>query len=274
MIKSIRLFGFVFFLFSAVTMAGTVVEIQSKDELTTILTDGQRARINMGGSNYIIVDYSEQSVKMVSPEKQQVILFNETAMTSGNKSTAAVRTAIERLGEGKEVAGYKTQRFGYAANGKQCAVIYGSWDAYQAKGIKELLTAMKTVMEKQQALIGGFAALVDDCVLADMQISNHVDAIGVPMRTEKNGQVDTEIKSIKVDAEIPDDVFTIPASYKTVSMQQQLSGLSENMARMQQHVQQYQPTAPQMMRQMQPPAQLSPQAMEQMRRTQGMPPRY
>lgn len=271
MIKSIQLSGFVFFLFSAVAMAGTVVEIQSKDELTTLLTDGQHARINIGGSNYVIVDYSDESVRMVSPEKQQVLLFNETTMTSDNRSTAEVRTSIERLGEGEEVAGYKTQRFGYAANGKQCAVIYGSWDAYQAKGIKELLTAMKTMMEKQQALLGGFAALVDDCVLADMQISDHVNTIGVPMRTEKNGQVDTEIKSIKVDADLPDDVFTIPASYKTVSMQQQLSGLSENMARIQSHVQQYQPQVQQMIRQ---PAQLSPQAREQMRRAQGMPPRY
>jgi hypothetical protein len=225
----------------------------------------------MGGSEYAIVDYKDQSVKVVSPEKQQVMLLDAKAMSAGNQSAPAVRTSLDRLGNGELIAGYKTQKFGYSANGKSCGVVYGSWDAYEAKGIRELLSAMRTMMEQQQAMLGGFAALVDDCLLADMQISDQVKTIGVPMRTEKNGQVDTEIKSIKLDAAIPVDAFMIPADYKTVTMQDQLNGLISNMARMQQQSQQYQPQVQQMMQQS---GQLSPQAMEQMRRAQGMPPRY
>jgi hypothetical protein len=278
MIKSIHISGFIFMLFSSVALAGTVVEIQNNNELTTVLTDGEQARINMSGSEYAIVDYQKQSVKVVSPEKQQVMLLNVKAMTAGKQSAPVVRTSVDRLGDGQPIAGYKTQKFGYSANGKSCGVIYGSWDAYEARGIKELLAAMRIMMEQQQAMLGGFAAMVDDCILADMMISDHVKTIGVPMRTEKNGQVDTEIKSINVDVALPADTFMIPASYKTVAMGEQVSALSNDMAEAKQPLQPYHPqTPPQMqpmMRQMQPPGQLSPAAMEQMRRAQGRMPRY
>jgi hypothetical protein len=272
MIKAIQFSGFIFFLFSSVSLAGTVVEIQNNNELATVLTDGQQARINMSGSEYAIVDYKNQSVKVVSPEKQQVMLLNVKAMTAGNQSAPAVHTSVDRLGDGQLIAGYKTQKFGYSANGQQCGVIYGSWEAYEVKGIRELLSAMRTMMEQQQTLLGGFAALVDDCILADMKISDHVKTIGVPMRTEKNGKVDTEIKSIKADVDLPADVFAIPASYKTVTLQEQMSGMTNNMARAQQQLQQHQPQMQQMMQQQS--GQLSPQAIEQMRRAQGMMQRY
>lgn len=257
-----QLSGFIFLLISPATIAGTVVEIQNNNALTTVFTDGQQARINMPGSDYVIVDYKNQSVKMVSPEKQQVTVLNSKTMTTANNSVPGIRTSIDKLGNGHLVAGYKTQKFGYKANGKPCAVIYGSSDAYQAKGMKELFAAMKIMMQQQQAMLGGFAALVDDCTLADMKISDHVNTIGVPMRTEKNGKVDTEIKSIRVDVVLPVDAFAIPESYKAVSVQDQISGMLKAV-----------PAKPRM-QQYQQPAQIPPQAMEQMRRAQQMMQRY
>jgi len=264
--KTLQFTGYIFFLFSSVSLAGTVVEIQNNNELATVLTDGQQARINMSGAEYAIVDYKNQSVKVVDPKKQQVMLLNVKTMTGGKQSAPVMRTSVDRLGNGQLIAGYKTQKFGYSANGQQCGVVYGSWDAYEVKGIRELLSAMRTMMEQQQAMLGGFAALIDDCILADMKISDHVKTIGVPMRTEKNGKVDTEIKSIKVDVDLPADVFTIPASYKTVTLQEQMSGMNNMVGA--------QPQAQQMMQQMQQSGQLSPQAMEQMRGAQGMKQRY
>jgi hypothetical protein len=217
----------------------------------------------MNGSEFAIVDYKNQTVKVVSPDKQQVMLLNVKPIQTGKQSAPAVHTSLDRLGDGHPIAGYKTQKFGYTANGKSCGVIYGSWDAYEAKGIKELLAAMRTMMEQQQAMLGGFAAMVDDCILADMMISDHVKTIGVPMRTEKNGRVDTEIKSINVDVALPADTFMIPVSYKAVSMQEKISGITKDLAGSQQQLQQYQP-------QMQQSGQLSPEVMEQMRRAQGM----
>ncbi len=267
MIKAIQLAGLLFMFCSPVLQAGTIVEIQNNDEFTTVLTDGQKVRMNMTGSEYVIVDYRNHSVKLVNPQKQQVMLLDTGGVAAGNNASV-VRTAINKLGSGQPIAGYKTQKFSYLANGKSCGVIYGSKSAYQAKGIKELFSAMKTMMEKQRDLLGAFASMVDVCTLADMQIADHVNTIGVPMRTEKNGRVETEIKSIKTDVALPADAFVIPASYKMVNMQQQIIGASKDIATMQQQVHQYQPQMQKTMRQLQQPGQMSPQAMEQMRRAQ------
>ena len=138
-------------------------------------------------------------------------------------------------------------------------VIYGSKDAYHAKGIRDLLGAIKIMMEKQLAELSGLADLVDDCVLADMKISGHVNSVGVPMRTEKNGRVDTEIKRIKIDIALPADTFVIPASYKTVTMKDQVTTVAKDRVKVQQPMQQMQYTG-----------QLTSEMMERMRRSQQM----
>lgn len=273
MIKSIQLLAVTLLLSSQALTAGTIVEIQNKNEISTVLTDGQQARMNGNESEYIIVDYKNKSVKVVSPKKQQVMLLETDGLANGS-TAPLVRTSLNDLGKGNVIAGYTTQKFSYAANGKSCGVIYGSKDAYQAKGIKELFNAMKTMIEKQQAALGGFAGLVDDCTLAEMKVSDHVNTIGAPMRIEKNGRVETEIKSIKVDVALPAGTFLIPASYKTVTMQEQINAATKNMAKTRQQMQQYQPQIQEMMQQMQQSGQLSPEAMEQMRRAQGMMKQY
>jgi hypothetical protein len=273
MIKPIRLFAISFIFCSPALQAGTIIQIQNKNELSTVLTDGTQVRMNAGESEYIIIDYKSHRVKVVSPQKQEVMLLDTDGMAAGNNAPV-VRTSINKIGAGGAIAGYKTQKFSYTANGKPCGIIYGSRDAYQVKGIKELFSAMKSMVEKQQAVLGGFAGMVDDCTLADMKLSDQVNTIGVPMRTVKNGRVETEIKSIKVNVTLPADTFVIPASYKAVTMQEQMNEVSKDMSTMQQQMQQYQPQMQQMMRQMQESGQLSPEALEQMRRAQEMMKQY
>lgn len=273
MIKPIRLFAISFLFCSPALMAGTIIQIQNKNELSTVLTDGTQVRMNAGESEYIIIDYKSHRVKVVSPQKQEVMLLNTDGMAAGNNAPL-VRTSINKIGAGGTIAGYKTQKFNYTANGKPCGIIYGSRDAYQVKGIKELFSAMKSMVEKQQAVLGGFAGMVDDCTLADMKLSDQVTTIGVPMRTVKNGRVETEIKSIKVNVTLPADTFVIPASYKVVTMQEQMNAVSKDMSTMQQQMHQYQPQMQQMMRQMHESGQLSPEAQEQMRRAQEMMKQY
>jgi len=142
----------------------------------------------MSGSEYVIVDYKKQTVKVVNPQKQEVMLLAADKTATGNNGPL-VRTAINKLGAGIKVAGYPTQKYSYSANGRPCGVIYGSRDVYQQQGIKELLDAMEVMIEQQRAALGGFASLIDDCTLADMNVNDHVKTIGVPMRTEKNGRV-------------------------------------------------------------------------------------
>ncbi len=263
----------VLLLCSMAIQAGTVVEIQNQGELTRVMTDGQQARINISASEYVIVNYNNHSVRVVDPQKRQVMLLNADVNATGN-SFPRLRTSINNLGPGQVIAGYTTQKYSYSANGKTCGVIYGSKQAYQARGIKQLMSAMETMMAQQSAVLGGLAAMIDDCTLADMKLSDHVSTIGVPMRTEKNGRIDTQIKSIRTDVALPANTFVIPASYKTVTMQEQMNAASNNMAAAQQ-VQRndnrnQQLRMQQMMRQMQQSGQLTPEMMQQMRRTQEM----
>lgn len=262
MIKLIQLTCVCIFLVSSnAVFAGTIIQIQNKNDLATISTDGKLARMSMSGDEYVIVDYKKHTVKMVNPQKRQVVLLSTGKRSAGKSS--AIRTSVKNLGAGIPIAGYPTQKYAYSANGKSCGVIYGSKDVYQKQGIKDLLQAMKTMMERQRAVLGGLAGMVDDCTLADMNVSEHVNTIGVPMRTEKNGRVDSEVKSIRLDVALPADTFTIPASYKTVTMEQQ-------MHEMKQAMQKHQPQIQQMMQQMQQSGRMSPEMMEQMRRMQDV----
>lgn len=259
--------GAVFLFISAnAVFAGTIIQIQDSDELVTVSTDGQFARMDMSGDEYVIMDYKKHTVKVVNPQKRQVMLLDADKMSAG-KSGSEIRTSVKKLGAGLNIAGYATQKYAYSANGKSCGVIYGSKDAYQKPGIKELLQTMQDMMEKQQAILGGLAGMVDDCTLADMKVGDHVNTIGMPMRTEKNGAVDSEVKSIKLDVNLAADIFVIPAAYKTITMEQQIREAKQQM-------QQYQPQVQQMMQQMQQSGQIPPEMMEQMRRAQEMMKQY
>ncbi|NOQ69559.1 MAG: hypothetical protein GQ573_05580 [Gammaproteobacteria bacterium] len=224
MIKVIQFVGMLF-LFCSPVMAGTIIEIQNNNELTTLITDGQKVRMNMSESEYAILDYSNHSAQIINPQKKQVMFLNVGDMTAGN-NVVTVQISINKLGDGQEIAGYKTQKFSYKANGRSCGVIYGSKNAYQTDGIKELVAALKTLMEKQRVALGGFASLVDICTLADMQLMDHINTVGLPLRTEKNGRAELEIKMIKAGVSLADDTFVIPASYRMLGEKQQMKAVA------------------------------------------------
>lgn len=219
-------------LISSPIQAATVIEVKSGNELTIVATNGQLARMNMSANEYAIVDYRKQSVKIVNPQKQQVMVLATDNAAAGNNGPR-VRTSVKNIGFGIDVAGYPTQKYTYSANRSSCGVIYGSREAYRQQGIKELFQAMKTMMDNQRAALGGLAAMVDDCTLADMSLSDHVTTIGVPMRYEKNGRVETEIKSIKHGVDLPVNTFVVPAAYKTVIMYDQGVSSSRGQAKLQ-----------------------------------------
>ena len=273
MIKTIQFIGISFLFGLPVAQAGTIIEVQDEGEQTSILTDGQQARINASASEYVIVNYKDQSVRVIDQQNRQVILFDNDAAAAGKKPKMNV--SIKKLGSGQAVAGYQTEKFSYSANGKPCGVIYGSKDAYKLNGVKELLDAMNTMMEKQSAAMGGYAGMMDDCELADIELHKHITTTGIPLRIEVNGRVDMEVKQIKADVAIAADTFVIPASYEKVSMKQQMAAASKGMAEAQQQMQmqakEYQPQMEQMVKELQQlEQQLTPEMMEQMQRAQEM----
>ncbi len=285
--------GIVLLIFSCSVSAGTIIEFQNKGELTTMLTDGKQARLNMSSQEYVIIDYRKHLVKVINKSKQQVMVLDVSAADKSG-SSKRVNVSLKSLGDASDVAGYKTEKLEYSANGKLCGVILASKSAYQQKGIKDLISAMQTMVKKQRAVLGGFVGFVDDCTLADMQLTEQVSTIGLPMRTVKNGAVETEINSIKVDVALPKSTFAIPAAYKTITMDEQIKQATQGMQNMnsfkrsatqqsggqpsrQPNMQPGMQQAPQyqdLMRQMQQSGQLTPEMMEQMRHSQQMMQQY
>lgn len=251
---------------AASAMAGTIVEIQDEDDLATIMTDGSYARMNSSNSEYVIINLKDNSIKLVMPDDKEVMLIDTNSMPSGS-SAPTVKTHISKLGAGPEIATYDTQKYSFSANNKSCGVIYGSADAAGAEGIKELLSAMSAIVEKQRAMMGGFTGMLSDCDQAEMNLTDQVKTVGVPMRIEKDGKTLSEIKSIKVGVDLPQDAFIIPAAYKTITMK-------EKMAEAQKAMKQYQPQMQDMMHQMQQSGQMTPEMMEQMRKAQEMMQQY
>ena len=237
MLKKLQVFAYSLlfissFVMSSFVMAGTVIQIQDNNDLTTMMTDGNKARINMSADEYVIVDFDRSEVNVINTQQKQVISSGTEAIANrrSGSNNIGVKMRLKQLGAGINIAGYQTQKYQYFANGRSCGVVYASQSAYQEKGVKELLRAMQAMIDKQRALLGGFASLLDDCKLADMQLTDKVNSIGVPMRTEENGRVETQVKSIQINAVLPDDTFIIPASYTSMTMPGQVQKKSNNIS--------------------------------------------
>lgn len=204
-------------LYSAALWAGTIVEIHNSNELTTLYTDGQFAKIELPMSEYALVDHEQSDAKIINASKKEITLLTINDIDP-RRDVNAVDIKVIKEGQGIMVAGYATQKYRYSANGKMCGIIFGSRAAYEEKGVKEIFSAINILMKKQYAVLGGFARLVDACTLADMQVGDFVHVFGVPMRIEKSGIVDSEVKSISVDVELPVDSFILPADYKVINI--------------------------------------------------------
>jgi len=248
-------------------MAGTIVTLKSDDGNSTIMTDGKYAKMTTGEGSYIIVDYKTNAVKIVDAKRKEVMLLRVEDLPKGGRPPK-VSLSIKNLGAGPAIAGYQTKKFDYKVNGKSCGIIYGSIDAYQLEGVKALFHAMQTIAKRQQAMMGGFAGMIDDCTLGDIKMSDHVNTIGVPMRTEKNGKIDSEIVKIQKNTSLPNNAFSIPSSYKTKTVSGEIKKAQQSMGDMQQQMQKYQPQIQQMMKQMQDSGQMPPGVMEQLRQYQ------
>ena len=117
-------------------------------------------------------------------------------------------------------------------------------------------------------MMGGFVGMMDDCTLGDIAMAEHVAMIGVPMRTEDKGIVDSEVQNIKLDVKLSAATFAIPATYKTVTIGDEMKKAAKEMNNVQQQMQQYQPQMQQMMQQLQQSGQMPPEVMEKMYRMQ------
>lgn len=263
----------IFCLFGNTVIAATLIEVTSEDGgQTQVMMDGNQSRIDMGeGQGYMLIDHKKQTMFAVIPEKKQILDMSGDMPSMGGRTAPKIKTELVSNGSGPTIAGYSTKKFTLKAEGKICGTLFGSKAAMETTGIARLFESMKAMAEKQRAAMGGYAAMIDVCTRANMDFSSQGIKVGVPMRMlDANGKITSEIKSIKMNASLPANAFTLPKGYETITMADQMKrarqGLSQNMG--QGHGQM--PDMQQMMKQMQQSGRMPPEAMEQMKRYQEM----
>ena len=84
MIRFVSAIGIVVFSASTQLSAATLIEISSKNsETTKIMTDGKKARMDMGADgSYMLIDYQNQSVYAVMPAQKQIMVLSSDSSTS------------------------------------------------------------------------------------------------------------------------------------------------------------------------------------------------
>ena len=260
-----------FLLISAINTVSAATLVEVKDEnngRTQIMTDGKKARMDMGeDGSYMVIDYDKHTVYAVLPEQQQIMDLSSDMPAMGGAPAEQVRTELTPAGNGPVIAGYATRKYSLKANGQYCGTIYGSKEAMQATGISQLFDAMKRMIDKQRAAMGSYASMMDACTRADMDFASLADTVGVPMKMlDDKGNNASEIISINTSASLPADAFALPASYKKVTMGEQVRQAQQGMDQLQQQM----PQIEEALKQMQQQGGLPPEAMEQLKRYQQM----
>ena len=253
-------------------LADTVVVLFSDNAKVQFLSDGKHARINTKGKDeYMLVDFKSNSIYAVDPAKKQILNISESIPSMGSGKAPAFNLNITPAGNGPAIAGYATSKYRISAQGKDCGTIYGSKDALNGAGaIKDMFNTMKTMADNHRQSLGGFASAIPPCQLARMELANHVNSIGAPLKTiDKDGRVETEVLSINHNANVDASNYAMPSNYQHISMADKIeeaTRTSQEMDRMQQQM----PDMQQMMRQMQETGELPPEAVEQMKRYEEM----
>ncbi len=73
---------------------------------------------------------------------------------------------------------------------------------------------MRVMLEQQRQALGGYAAFMDACTLARLELATQVDNIGVPMRSVAAvGVLVSEISGINTSVAVPPTAFALPQGY-------------------------------------------------------------
>jgi len=201
-------------LYSGLIHAGTFIEVKHDNTLSTILSEGDKTRMSSSSSDYLVIDNSSKTIKAVNDAQRKVVVIDMNSLSVSD--VAPVRVEFRNYGKGPSIAGFDTTRYEYMVDGRSCGFVYGSRSAMQADGIETMFMAMNTMIDSQRAMMGRFASLLDECKQADISLNEHVERIGLPMRTERKGTIKSEVKSIRLNVPVPPDSFIVPDNYVAV----------------------------------------------------------
>jgi len=208
------------------------------------------SRLEMPGNRgYMVIDSAQQTMHMVIPEQRMVMDMSDTLKNAPDAGTDSVKINIDKQGSGPRVAGYKTTRYSYSANGKSCGTLFTSQDAMEDAGMSEVFEMMERMSSQADALMSAFNQSADPCQRSSAKLTRRLKDIGVPLRVlDAKGAVLSEVMSIDRKARLPANAFAIPSDYRvqnTHKMMQDARQQMQNMPDMQKMMEQMQQQQPQ-----------------------------
>ncbi|MGH8558882.1 MAG: hypothetical protein ACRESZ_15805 [Methylococcales bacterium] len=216
-----------FTLFSFAVYGGTIVDIRNKNGRDSqFFSDDRMARLDTTDrKTYIIMDYAKQSVKVVMPDRLEVLDMSGEIPSLGFGGSAPDKTAlrIEAEGDGPEIAGYRTQQYKLSRNGEFCGTVFASRQALEDTGTDQTFSILRKVADKLTNTIASLLFAINPCQRAMTNSLDKVTSIGAPLRgLDQNGKVDIEITRIQTNVGLPPDTFAIPNKYKVVTADQKM----------------------------------------------------
>lgn len=204
--------------------AATLIEERDSEMSTIMYIEGGKMRAQTPGEDgYMLMDLRARTMFTISPSEKQAV--DMTSMVFGQASTEksaaarSVKSSLDKVGFGPEIAGYATEHYVLTANGRKCEEYFTSKEAFQDSGWAEMWNDLEQAF-KDMAVSEEDA---DDCDLASAEEADPAK-IGWPLKTIDAQGLVSEVVRIEQNATVPPGGFEVPAGYTVVSMQELLSG--------------------------------------------------
>lgn len=208
----------------ATAWAATLIE--ERDSESTVLMYIEKGKMRTetpGESGYALLDLRGRKMFMIDPAEKNVVDMSSMMFPQETGQAPAVRgaanPALEKIGSGPEIAGYKTEHYVLTANGRKCQELFTSKEAFADSGWADLWNDVGESMKDMAAAEED----ADDCDVAEAELIDPAE-IGWPLKTIQADGETTEVVRIERDAVVPPGGFEIPAGYTVISMQEMFSG--------------------------------------------------
>ncbi len=230
-------------------------------------SDGHHARLDNPHQNkYALIDLDRQQYWLVNPTQREALSLDQS---SADPAAQKLRPhiAITALGAGPNIAGFATRKFQLKADGKDCAIIFGSQKASELKGLGKLFDALGQLQQRISSMMGGLNPMMDACSRAKSQSIQTFKRTGAPMRiVDAKGNVQSEVVRVQSDAQTSAGFYNVPPGYKVTHMQEQMKQLQQQRQKAMQEIQKKMPDMRKMVEQLQQNGKMPDEAVEQLRR--------
>lgn len=247
-----------------------IVIADQTQQVSTLSSNGKKARINNSQEpGYMLIDFKSSQIHMVDPQRKEAMIMSSNSQAASETTKNNVKIKLIKKKKGPKIAGYKTRQYNIQVNKKHCGTIYGSKKVLKKKGFKDIVEAMSQLQQQSANMMGKLGGLIDECELAQMQLSQFYTTTGAPMRLiDEQGVLESEVQSVNSKAKFSKAHYQIPADYKIVDMQQKMQQAQQQTEQAMQQMNENMPDMNQLMQQMQSSEGMPPDFLDKMKKMQ------